>query len=212
MRIARTVTGRDRVVFFAGDYHGQFDEVLVKQLKRKGEILSQPAAPGIPRANLGNITVLDYGTDEALKYIEQHADELAAVLIEPVQSRHPNLQPKEFLLRVREITRQSGAAFIFDEVVNGFRIHPARGPGLLRHRRRYGDLRQSDWRRHADRHSCRQGRIHGCAGRWNLAVWRCFGSRGRSDVLCRYICPASADDGGAVRYAGAHSRCWAGTL
>ncbi|MGB6305038.1 MAG: amino acid adenylation domain-containing protein [Acidobacteriaceae bacterium] len=129
MRIARTVTGRDRVVFFAGDYHGQFDEVLVKQLKRKGEILSQPAAPGIPRANLGNVTVLDYGTDEALEYIEQHADELAAVLIEPVQSRHPNLQPKEFLLRVREITRRSGTAFIFDEVVNGFRIHPRGAQG-----------------------------------------------------------------------------------
>ena len=129
MRIARTVTGRDRVVFFAGDYHGQFDEVLVKQLKRKGEILSQPAAPGIPRANLGNVTVLDYGSDEALQYIEQHADELAAVLIEPVQSRHPNLQPKEFLLRVREITRRSGTAFIFDEVVNGFRIHPRGAQG-----------------------------------------------------------------------------------
>jgi amino acid adenylation domain-containing protein len=129
MRIARTVTGRDRVVFFAGDYHGQFDEVLVKQLKRKGEFLSQPAAPGIPRANLGNVTVLDYGTDDALQYIEQHADELAAVLIEPVQSRHPNLQPKEFLLRVREITRQSGTAFIFDEVVNGFRIHPRGAQG-----------------------------------------------------------------------------------
>ena len=129
MRIARTVTGKDRVVFFAGDYHGQFDEVLVKQLKRKGEILSQPAAPGIPRANLGNITVLDYGTDESLRYIEEHANELAAVLIEPVQSRHPNVQPKEFLLRVREITRQSGAAFIFDEVVNGFRIHPRGAQG-----------------------------------------------------------------------------------
>ncbi|HTU50732.1 MAG TPA: amino acid adenylation domain-containing protein [Acidobacteriaceae bacterium] len=129
IRIARTVTGRDRVVFFAGDYHGQFDEVLVKQLRRKGEILSQPAAPGIPRANLGNVTVLDYGTDEALQYIEQHANELAAVLIEPVQSRHPNLQPKEFLQRVREITRQSGAAFIFDEVVNGFRIHPRGAQG-----------------------------------------------------------------------------------
>ncbi len=129
MRIARTVTGRDRVVFFAGDYHGQFDEVLAKQLKRKGEILSQPSAPGIPRANLGNVTVLDYGTDEALQYIEQHAEELAAVLIEPVQSRHPNLQPKDFLLRVREITRQSGTAFIFDEVVNGFRIHPRGAQG-----------------------------------------------------------------------------------
>lgn len=129
MRIARTVTGKDRVVFFAGDYHGQFDEVLAKQLRRKGEILSQPAAPGIPRENLGNITVLDYGTDESLRYIEQHVEELAAVLIEPVQSRHPNVQPKEFLLRVREITRRSGAAFIFDEVVNGFRIHPRGAQG-----------------------------------------------------------------------------------
>ena len=55
MRVARTVTGRDRVAFFAGDYHGQFDEVLVKQLKRKGEFLVQPAAPGIPRENLGNV-------------------------------------------------------------------------------------------------------------------------------------------------------------
>ncbi|MGC1781701.1 MAG: amino acid adenylation domain-containing protein [Acidobacteriaceae bacterium] len=129
MRIARTVTGRDRVVFFTGDYHGQFDEVLAKQLKRKGEISAQPAAPGIPRANLGNITVLDYGADESLRWIEQHASELAAVLIEPVQSRHPDLQPKEFLSRVREITRQSGTAFIFDEVVTGFRIHPRGAQG-----------------------------------------------------------------------------------
>ena len=129
MRIARTVTGRDRVVFFAGDYHGQFDEVLVKQLKRKGEYTVQPAAPGIPRANLSYITVLDYGTEESLHYIEQHASDLAAVLIEPVQSRHPNVQPKEFLSRVREITRQSGTAFIFDEVVTGFRIHPRGAQG-----------------------------------------------------------------------------------
>lgn len=130
MRLARTVTGRDRVVFFAGDYHGQFDEVLVKQLRRKGEFTAQPAAPGIPRASVGNITVLDYGTDESLRYIEQHANELAAILIEPVQSRHPNLQPKEFLTRVREITRQSGTAFIFDEVVTGFRIHPRGAQGF----------------------------------------------------------------------------------
>lgn len=130
MRIARTVTGRDRVVFFAGDYHGQFDEVLAKQLRRKGEYTVQPAAPGIPRPNLGSITVLDYGTEESLRYIEQNANNLAAVLIEPVQSRHPNLQPKEFLSRLREITRQSGTAFIFDEVVTGFRIHPRGAQGF----------------------------------------------------------------------------------
>jgi amino acid adenylation domain-containing protein len=130
MRLARTVTGRDRVVFFAGDYHGQFDEVLAKQLRRKGEFTVQPAAPGIPRPNLGSITVLDYGTEESLQYIQQHANELAAVLIEPVQSRHPNFQPREFLTRVREITRQSGTAFIFDEVVTGFRIHPRGAQGF----------------------------------------------------------------------------------
>ena len=129
MRVARTVTGRDRVAFFAGDYHGQFDEVLVKQLKRKGEFLVQPAAPGIPRENLGNVTVLDYGTEESLGYIEEHAKELAAVIVEPVQSRHPNVQPKEFLSRVREITKRSGTAFIFDEVVTGFRIHPRGAQG-----------------------------------------------------------------------------------
>lgn len=130
MRLARTVTGRDRVVFFAGDYHGQFDEVLAKQLRRKGEFSVQPAAPGIPRGSLGSITVLDYGTEESLRYIEQHANELAAILIEPVQSRHPNFQPREFLTRVREITRQSGTAFIFDEVVTGFRIHPRGAQGF----------------------------------------------------------------------------------
>lgn len=129
MRIARTVTARDKVVFFSGDYHGQFDEVLAKQWHRKGEFGARPAAPGIPRASLGNIVVLDYGTEEAVEYIERHAAELAAVLIEPVQSRHPGLQPKEFLERVREITRKSGTAFILDEVVTGFRIHPRGAQG-----------------------------------------------------------------------------------
>jgi glutamate-1-semialdehyde aminotransferase/acyl carrier protein len=129
MRIARTVTGRDRIVYFSGDYHGQFDEVLAKPWKHKGEIGARPSAPGIPRANLGNIVVLDYGTKEALEYIEQHAGELAAVLVEPMQSRHPELRPKEFLTRLREITFQSKTALVFDEVVTGFRIHPRGAQG-----------------------------------------------------------------------------------
>lgn len=124
IRVARTVTGRNKIVFFAGDYHGQFDEVLVKPIRRNGVPHATPAAPGIPAENLGNIVVLDYGSSEALEYIRQHANELAAVMVEPVQSRHPNLQPKEFLQEVRRITSESGTAFIFDEVVNGFRVHP----------------------------------------------------------------------------------------
>ncbi len=124
IRVARTVTGRNKVVFFTGDYHGMFDEVLVKGIRNKAGIpQSVPIAPGIPRDNVGNITVLDYGTAESLEWIRQNADDLAAVLVEPVQSRHPALQPLEFLKEVRKITEQSGSALIFDEVVTGFRVH-----------------------------------------------------------------------------------------
>lgn len=124
MRVARTVTGRSRVVLFAGAYHGMFDEVLVKGVKGAETPRSLPIAPGIPRESVGNVVVLDYGTPESLAWIRAHASELAAVLVEPVQSRHPNLQPVEFLREIRKITQDSGAALIFDEVVTGFRVHP----------------------------------------------------------------------------------------
>jgi amino acid adenylation domain-containing protein len=125
MRVARTATGRNKVVIFSGDYHGMFDEVLVKGIKRAGQApRSAPIAPGIPPQAAENMVVLDYGTAESLEYIRAHAGDLAAVMVEPVQSRHPNLQPKEFLRELRKITAASGTAFIFDEVVTGFRTHP----------------------------------------------------------------------------------------
>jgi amino acid adenylation domain-containing protein len=124
LRVARTVTGRSKVVLFAGAYHGMFDEVLVKGFKKGGVPQSAPVAPGIPREKVANVTVLDYGTAESLEWIRQNAKDLAAVLVEPVQSRHPHLQPREFLHEIRKITQESGSALIFDEVVTGFRVHP----------------------------------------------------------------------------------------
>lgn len=125
MRLARTVTGREKIVMFAGDYHGMFDEVLVKPWRAKdGTPGAVPLAPGIPRESIANIVVLDYGTDESLAWIRDNADDLAAVIVEPVQSRRPDFQPIAFLKEVREITRTSGTAFVFDEVVTGFRTHP----------------------------------------------------------------------------------------
>ncbi|MBT9330253.1 non-ribosomal peptide synthetase/type I polyketide synthase [Paracidobacterium acidisoli] len=121
MRLARTVTGRNLIVMFSGDYHGSFDEVLVKAV---GGHRTMPAAPGIPRESVANVLVLDYGTPESLEIIRQRAGDIAAVLVEPVQSRHPELRPAEFLHEVRRITEQNGAALIFDEVVTGFRTHP----------------------------------------------------------------------------------------
>jgi amino acid adenylation domain-containing protein len=127
IRLARTVTNKKKVVFFAGDYHGSFDEVLVKAAGKR----SRPIAPGIPDDNVANIMVLEYGSPAALETIRQHAHELAAVMVEPVQSRHPNLQPIEFLRELRTITEQSNVALIFDEVVTGFRTHPGGAQALF---------------------------------------------------------------------------------
>jgi len=125
MRVARTVTGRDKIVVFNGDYHGQFDEVLVKGVQKAGAApRSMPVAPGIPVTTAQNMIVLEYGTEQTLQWITDHAHELAAVVAEPVQSRHPALQPFEFLRKLRAITEASGTAFVMDEVVTGFRVHP----------------------------------------------------------------------------------------
>lgn len=120
MRVARTVTGRTRIVTFAGSYHGQFDEVLVKATP-KG---TRPASPGIPASSVEAMTVLEYGTDASLDWIRQHANELAAVIVEPVQSRHPSLRPLAFLQELRAVTERAGVCLVFDEVVTGFRTHP----------------------------------------------------------------------------------------
>jgi len=120
MRIARTVTGRCLIAIFSGSYHGIFDEVIVRGTKR---LRSVPASPGIMQEAVENVLVLDYGTDESLEILRARAHELAAVMVEPIQSRRPDFQPVEFLRAVREITAQSGSAFIFDEVITGFRMH-----------------------------------------------------------------------------------------
>lgn len=124
MRLARTVTGRDTVVCFKGDYHGQFDEVLVKG-RASGDPTALPAVAGVPTASVRNMVVLDYGSDAALDWIRDNISEIAAVLVEPVQSRHPELRPRAFCESVRQITADNGAALIMDEIVTGFRV--ARG-------------------------------------------------------------------------------------
>ena len=129
MRVARTVTGRDRIVAFSGAYHGQFDEVLVRGVGEQHR--SVPAAPGIPAEAVGRMTVLDYGTDESLAWLREHAHELAAVLVEPVQSRRPGYLPAAFLKELRRITEKAGTALVLDEVVTGFRVHPAGVQALL---------------------------------------------------------------------------------
>jgi glutamate-1-semialdehyde aminotransferase/acyl carrier protein len=120
MRISRTVTGRDKIVVFADDYHGMFDEVIVRGTN---SLKSVPAASGIPSSSVENMLVLEYGKEKSLDIITQHADDIAAILVEPVQSRNLNLQPREFLHRLRDVTLEKKIVLIFDEVITGFRSH-----------------------------------------------------------------------------------------
>jgi amino acid adenylation domain-containing protein len=121
VRIARTVTKRDLLVVFAGSYHGIVDEVIVRGGKNGR---AYAAAPGIMPSSVGNVIVLEYGNFDSLRVIRERASEIAAVLVEPVQSRNPRLQPATFLKELRVLTEQTEICLIFDEVITGLRAHP----------------------------------------------------------------------------------------
>lgn len=128
MRIARTVTNRSIIVAFTGSYHGIVDEVIVRGAKN---LQSYPAAPGIMPEAVQNMLILDYGTEQSLEIIRARGHEIAAVLVEPVQSRRPEFQPAEFLKQLRHITTQTGIVLVFDEVITGFRMHPGGAQALF---------------------------------------------------------------------------------
>ena len=132
LRCARAVTGRHKIVMFAGSYHGSFDGVLVRGARQADDTLrTMPAAPGIPPFMAENVLMLHFGDTEGLERLRASAHEIAAVLVEPSQSRRPDIEPEPFLRRLREITEELGIALIFDEVITGFRMHPAGVQGLF---------------------------------------------------------------------------------
>jgi len=120
LRIARTVTGKKKIVSFQGSYHGINDEVIVRSNAKHKPF---PASPGIMPNAVENMLVLEYGTDESLAMIARELPHLAAVLVEPIQSRRPEFVPIEFWKKLREMTEKAGVALIFDEVITGFRYH-----------------------------------------------------------------------------------------
>ncbi|MBD2559800.1 MULTISPECIES: aspartate aminotransferase family protein [Nostoc] len=124
IRLARTATGRNKIALFSGSYHGHFDSTLVEAQIVDGNPITAPIALGIPPNLVEDILVLDYDKPQSLDVIKAHQHELAAVLVVPVQTTRPNLQPKIFLQQLRQLTKETGIVLIFDEMVTGFRIHP----------------------------------------------------------------------------------------
>ena len=124
LRIARTVTGKPKFVCFAGSYHGHSDQTLGAPEDGNAHPDAITFFPGVPQSSVADALVLDYADPGSLDVLRSRAREIAAVLVEPVQSRRPDLQPREFLHQLRAVTRELGIALIFDETITGFRIHP----------------------------------------------------------------------------------------
>jgi glutamate-1-semialdehyde 2,1-aminomutase len=124
IRLAKAATGRSRIALFSGSYHGHFDGTLVSAQSINGYPISAPMYAGVSSKLAEEAIVLEYDHPESLERIQTHSHELAAVLVEPVQSSHLDRQPQDFLQALRQLTAATGIVLIFDEMVTGFRIHP----------------------------------------------------------------------------------------
>jgi len=121
MKFARAYTGKSKIAIFTGCYHGHDDSTLITKMTKDGA--ERPIAVGISEAAMGDMVLLDYNDMESIRKLKDMKDVLAAVLVEPVQSRHPEIQPVKFLKALRKVTEENGVLMIFDEVITGFRCH-----------------------------------------------------------------------------------------
>jgi glutamate-1-semialdehyde 2,1-aminomutase len=123
LRIARAFTGRDKVLKFEGAWHGMHDYGLWGTVPSAASDYphARPDSVGVPEM-LGDLVLVSpfNETAAAVAMIERHADELAAVIVEPLQ--RVLLPEPGFLQALREVTARHGIVLIFDEIVTGFRI------------------------------------------------------------------------------------------
>ena len=123
VRLARGFTGRDKIVKFAGCYHGHVDALLAEA----GSGVAThglPATAGVPKAAVEDTLTAPYNDPDAVQGLfETFPTEIAAVIVEPVAGNMGVVPPEpEFLERLREITQRHDALLIFDEVMTGFRV------------------------------------------------------------------------------------------
>jgi len=123
IRIARGVTGRDKIVKFEGCYHGHSDCLLVKA--GSGALtFGAPSSPGVPAGAANDTLVADFNNlHSVLDLFEKHGKDIAAIIVEPIAGNMNMVLPLPgFLSGLREICNHYGALLIFDEVMTGFRV------------------------------------------------------------------------------------------
>jgi glutamate-1-semialdehyde 2,1-aminomutase len=126
VRLARAFTARDRIIKFAGCYHGHADALLASAGSGVAT-LGIPSSPGVPSATTSHTIVCPYNdVDAAAAAVTQYGEGLAAIIVEPVAGNMGVVPPERgFLEALRRLCDGSGALLVFDEVITGFRV--ARG-------------------------------------------------------------------------------------
>ena len=124
VRIARTVTRREKVLKFEGGWHGLHDYAMVGNWRVPSEQpypRPLPDVGGIPRGAVESVLVAPFNDlDTTARIVADHGDDLAAIIVEPLQRA---IRPRPgFLAGLLDLTRRHGALLIFDEVVTGFRL------------------------------------------------------------------------------------------
>ena len=132
LRLCRAYTGRDKVVKFAGGYHGHSDGLLVKA-GSGATTLGIPDSPGVPRGCAENTLVATYNNLETVaELFERCPMDIAAVIVEPAAANMGLVKPQPgFLHGLREMTLRQGALLVFDEVITGFRLSYGGAQGLF---------------------------------------------------------------------------------
>jgi glutamate-1-semialdehyde 2,1-aminomutase len=123
VRVARAATGRDKVIKFAGCYHGHADGFLV-QAGSGATTLGVPTSPGVSRATAAETLIATYNDPDSVEALcRAHPDRIAALIVEPIAGNMGVVAPADgFLEELRSLCDRHGLVLIFDEVISGFRV------------------------------------------------------------------------------------------
>jgi glutamate-1-semialdehyde 2,1-aminomutase len=123
LRLARAFTGRNKVIKFAGCYHGHHDSLLA-QAGSGLATFGIPISPGVPPSFTQETIIAPYNDLEAVDRIfDKYSGEIAAVIVEPVAANMGVVPPTQgFLEGLRQLTDKNESLLIFDEVITGFRV------------------------------------------------------------------------------------------
>ncbi len=131
LRLARGVTGRERIIKIEGCYHGAHDAMLV-QAGSGLATFNVPGSPGVPAAVAESTLLAPFNNLDAINaLLENNKDQVAALIVEPVAGNMGCIPPKPgYLEGLRELSAKHGAILIFDEVMSGFRVGETCAQGL----------------------------------------------------------------------------------